>query len=295
MKQKYSPMMMQYLKIKEENQDSIVMFRLGDFYEMFFDDAILVSKALNLALTGKNAGVKERVPMCGVPYHSVSGYIQRLIDLGHKVAIVEQLTDPGKKGIVERGVVQIITPGTIMDTSLNEKRNSYIGALGVFDFHYTLAYCDISTGEFNVLNIHKQKHLLKNMIDSLALKEIVVSDHDLQFEDIFVSYYDNDKFNDNYKKVFENIKDLKQIKVCSLLLNYMIETQKRELGHIQIIQEVKNDDFIYMDSYTKKSLELVKNAQNESYGTLQWLLDDTKSAMGGRLLRQWIERPLINI
>ena len=295
MKQKYSPMMMQYLKIKEENQDSIVMFRLGDFYEMFFDDAILVSKALNLALTGKNAGVKERVPMCGVPYHSVSGYIQRLIDLGHKVAIVEQLTDPGKKGIVERGVVQIITPGTIMDTSLNEKRNSYIGALGVFDFHYTLAYCDISTGEFNVLNIHKQKHLLKNMIDSLALKEIVVIDHDLQFEDIFVSYYDNDKFNDNYKKVFENIKDLKQIKVCSLLLNYMIETQKRELGHIQIIQEVKNDDFIYMDSYTKKSLELVKNAQNESYGTLQWLLDDTKSAMGGRLLRQWIERPLINI
>ncbi|MCD7839332.1 MAG: DNA mismatch repair protein MutS, partial [Erysipelotrichaceae bacterium] len=146
MKEKYSPMMMQYLKIKEENKDSIVMFRLGDFYEMFFDDAILVSKALDLALTGKNAGAKERVPMCGVPYHSVSGYIQRLIDLGHKVAIVEQLSEPGKKGIVERGVVQIITPGTIMDDSLNEKRNNYIGALGVFDFNYTLAYCDISTG-----------------------------------------------------------------------------------------------------------------------------------------------------
>lgn len=294
MKQKYSPMMMQYLKIKEENQDSIVMFRLGDFYEMFFDDAIITSKALDLALTGKNAGVKERVPMCGVPYHSVSGYIQKLIDLGHKVAIVEQLTDPSKKGIVERGVVQIITPGTIMDSSLNEKRNNYIGALGIFDFNYTLAYCDISTGEFYVLNIDKQEHLLKNQIDSLGLKEIVVNDQSLQFEHILISYYENDKFNEAYKKVFDKIKDLKEIKVCSLLLNYMIDTQKRELSHIQMIQEVKTDDYIYMDSYTKKSLELIKNTDNENYGTLQWLLDDTKSAMGGRLLRQWIERPLIN-
>ncbi len=293
MKQKYSPMMMQYLKIKEENQDSIVMFRLGDFYEMFFDDAIVVSKALNLALTGKNAGAKERVPMCGVPFHSVTGYIQKLIDLGHKVAIVEQLTDPGKKGIVERGVVQIITPGTIMDDSLNEKRNNYIGALGIFDFNYTLAYCDISTGEFYVLNIEKQDHLLKNQIDSLGLKEIVVSD-DIEFDGVFVSKYDNDKMNEAYKKLFDPIHDLKQIKICSLLLNYMLETQKRELGHIQPVQEVKTEDYIYMDSYTKKSLELIKNANNESYGTLQWLLDDTKSAMGGRLLRQWIERPLVN-
>lgn len=293
MKQKYSPMMMQYLKIKEDDKDAIVMFRLGDFYEMFFDDAVIASKALELALTGKNAGVKERVPMCGVPFHSVSGYIQKLIDLGHKVAIVEQLTDPGKKGIVERGVVQIVTPGTIMDGSLNEKRNHYIGALGVFDFNYTLAYCDISTGEFYVVNIDKQEHLLKNQIDSLGLRELVV-DEDIHFDQVFISQYHNDKFNDSYKKVFENIKDLKEIKVCSILLNYMLETQKRELGHIQVIQEVKTEDFIYMDSYTKKSLELVKNADNESYGTLQWLLDDTKSAMGGRLLRQWIERPLIN-
>lgn len=293
MKQKYSPMMMQYLKIKEDNKDAIVMFRLGDFYEMFFDDAVVASKALDLALTGKNAGAKERVPMCGVPFHSVSGYIQRLIDLGHKIAIVEQLSDPGKKGIVERGVVQIVTPGTIMDGSLNEKRNHYIGALGVFDFNYTLAYCDISTGEFYVVNIDKQEHLLKNQIDSLGLRELVV-DEDIHFDQVFISQYYNDKFNDSYKKVFENIKDLKEIKVCSILLNYMLETQKRELGHIQVIQEVKTEDFIYMDSYTKKSLELVKNADNESYGTLQWLLDDTKSAMGGRLLRQWIERPLIN-
>ena len=143
------------------------------------------------------------------------------------------------------------------------------------------------------MNIDKQEHLLKNQIDSLGLRELVV-DEDIHFDQVFISQYHNDKFNDSYKKVFENIKDLKEIKVCSILLNYMLETQKRELGHIQVIQEVKTEDFIYMDSYTKKSLELVKNADNESYGTLQWLLDDTKSAMGGRLLRQWIERPLIN-
>lgn len=293
MKQKYSPMMMQYLEIKEQNQDAIVMFRLGDFYEMFFDDAIVVSKALDLALTGKNAGVKERVPMCGVPFHSVSGYIQKLIDLGHKVAIVEQLSEPGKKGIVKRGVVQIITPGTIMDTSLNEKRNHYIGALGIFDFNYTLAYCDISTGEFYVVNIDKKEHILKNYIDSLGLKEIVVSE-DWSMDGLFISHFEDDHFNNQYKKIFESLSDLKQIKMCSLLLNYMLDTQKRELEHLQKIQEVKTEDYIYMDSYTKKSLELIKNLNNESYGTLQWLLDDTKSAMGGRLLRQWIERPLVN-
>ena len=293
MKQKYSPMMMQYLEIKEQNQDAIVMFRLGDFYEMFFDDAIVVSKALDLALTGKNAGVKERVPMCGVPFHSVSGYIQKLIDLGHKVAIVEQLSEPGKKGIVKRGVVQIITPGTIMDTSLNEKRNHYIGALGIFDFNYTLAYCDISTGEFYVVNIDKKEHILKNYIDSLGLKEIVVSE-DWSMDGLFISHFEDNHFNDQYKKIFESLSDLKQIKMCSLLLNYMLDTQKRELEHLQKIQEVKTEDYIYMDSYTKKSLELIKNLNNENYGTLQWLLDDTKSAMGGRLLRQWIERPLVN-
>ena len=296
MKQKYSPMMMQYLGIKEQNKDAIVMFRLGDFYEMFFDDAMIVSKELELALTGKNAGAKERVPMCGVPFHSASGYIQKLVDNGHKVAIVEQLTDPGKKGIVERGVVQIVTPGTIFDESMTKNKNNYIACMMIFDFVYTLAFCDITTGEFQVINIDKKDHLLNNQLASMEVKEIVVkSDCTYNFNDsIMVSHYDNETFNEKYRDIFHNIKDLKEIKVCSILLNYMLETQKRELGHIQVIQEVKTEDFIYMDSYTKKSLELVKNADNESYGTLQWLLDDTKSAMGGRLLRQWIERPLIN-
>ncbi len=293
MKEKYSPMMMQYLNIKENYQDSIVMFRLGDFYEMFFDDAKIVSKACELALTGKNAGVKERVPMCGVPHHSVNQYIQRLIDQGHKVAIVEQLSDPSAKGIVQRGVVQVITPGTIMDASLNEKQNHFIGSLMAFDFCYCLAYCDISTGEFYVTNIEKQEHKLKNQIDSLSLKELIITEEQ-SLDYVYTTNYNNDTFNESYKKRFERLQDLKQIKTCSLLLNYLVETQMRELSHIQNIQIVESSGYVLMDSYTKRSLELVKNSHNETYGTLLWLLDDTKSAMGSRLLKQWIDRPLVN-
>ena len=285
MKQKYSPMMMQYLGIKEQNKDAIVMFRLGDFYEMFFDDAMIVSKELELALTGKNAGAKERVPMCGVPFHSASGYIQKLVDNGHKVAIVEQLTDPGKKGIVERGVVQIVTPGTIFDESMTKNKNNY-----------TLAFCDITTGEFQVINIDKKDHLLNNQLASMEVKEIVVkSDCTYNFNDsIMVSHYDNETFNEKYRDIFHNIKDLKEIKVSTLLLNYLIETQKRDLEHLQMIEEINNQDFMTMDLYTKKSLELTENSKDhEKYGSLFWLLDMTKSAMGARLLKNYIDRPLL--
>lgn len=296
MKQKYSPMMMQYLGIKEQNKDSIVMFRLGDFYEMFFDDAMIVSKELELALTGKNAGAKERVPMCGVPFHSASGYIQKLVDNGHKVAIVEQLTDPGKKGIVERGVVQIVTPGTIFDESMTKNKNNYIACMMIFDFVYTLAFCDITTGEFQVVNIDKKDHLLNNQLASMEVKEIVVkSDCTYNFNDsIMVSHYDNETFNEKYRDIFHNIKDLKEIKVSILLLNYLIETQKRDLEHLQMIEEINNQDFMTMDLYTKKSLELTENSKDhEKYGSLFWLLDMTKSAMGARLLKNYIDRPLL--
>lgn len=296
MKQKYSPMMMQYLGIKEQNKDAIVMFRLGDFYEMFFDDAIIVSKELELALTGKNAGAKERVPMCGVPFHSASGYIQKLVDNGHKVAIVEQLTDPGKKGIVERGVVQIVTPGTIFDESMTKNKNNYIACMMIFDFVYTLAFCDITTGEFQVVNIDKKDHLLNNQLASMEVKEIVVkSDCTYNFNDsIMVSHYDNETFNEKYRDIFHNIKDLKEIKVSTLLLNYLIETQKRDLEHLQMVEEINNQDFMTMDLYTKKSLELTENSKDhEKYGSLFWLLDMTKSAMGARLLKNYIDRPLL--
>ena len=296
MKQKYSPMMMQYLGIKEQNKDAIVMFRLGDFYEMFFDDAMIVSKELELALTGKNAGAKERVPMCGVPFHSASGYIQKLVDNGHKVAIVEQLTDPGKKGIVERGVVQIVTPGTIFDESMTKNKNNYIACMMIFDFVYTLAFCDITTGEFQVINIDKKDHLLNNQLASMEVKEIVVkSDCTYNFNDsIMVSHYDNETFNEKYRDIFHNIKDLKEIKVSTLLLNYLIETQKRDLEHLQMIEEINNQDFMTMDLYTKKSLELTENSKDhEKYGSLFWLLDMTNSAMGARLLKNYIDRPLL--
>ena len=296
MKQKYSPMMMQYLGIKEQNKDAIVMFRLGDFYEMFFDDAMIVSKELELDLTGKNAGAKERVPMCGVPFHSASGYIQKLVDNGHKVAIVEQLTDPGKKGIVERGVVQIVTPGTIFDESMTKNKNNYIACMMIFDFVYTLAFCDITTGEFQVINIDKKDHLLNNQLASMEVKEIVVkSDCTYNFNDsIMVSHYDNETFNEKYRDIFHNIKDLKEIKVSTLLLNYLIETQKRDLEHLQMIEEINNQDFMTMDLYTKKSLELTENSKDhEKYGSLFWLLDMTKSAMGARLLKNYIDRPLL--
>lgn len=296
MKPKYSPMMMQYLSIKEENQDSIVMFRLGDFYEMFFDDAIMVSKELEIALTGKNAGAPERVPMCGVPFHSASGYIQKLVDNGHRVAIVEQLTEPGKRGIVERGVVQIITPGTIFDESLTNNKNNYIAALEEFDFTYTLAFCDITTGEFSVVNIEKKEKLLLNQLETMAVKEIVTLPNQIrEFDDILSSPFVHDNYNEKYDKIFSKINDLKQIKTASLLLNYLLDTQKRELEHLQIIEEINNEDYVTMDLYTKKALELTSSAKsNDKYGSLFWLLDQTKTAMGSRMLKQWIERPLIN-
>jgi DNA mismatch repair protein MutS len=294
-KEKYSPMMTKYLELKKDYQDSIVFYRLGDFYEMFFDDAIVASKALNIALTGKNAGVSERVPMCGVPFHSAQGYIEDLVKMGHKVVIVEQLTDPkASKGLVERGVVQIVTPGTIMDLKLNEKVNHFIGALGIFDFHYTLAYADISTGEFYCLNLEKDDRKLKNQIETLDLKELVMNQDGYEDDSLMISHYDNEHIQDKYKKLFEGVSDLKEIKVASNLLNYMLETQKRDLDYIQPLTEVDQQNYVVLDATTKKALELTKNSNQEKYGTLLWLLDHTHSAMGGRMLKSWIDHPLLN-
>ena len=294
-KEKYSPMMTKYLELKKDYQDSIVFYRLGDFYEMFFDDAIVASKALNIALTGKNAGVSERVPMCGVPFHSAQGYIEDLVKMGHKVVIVEQLTDPkASKGLVERGVVQIVTPGTIMDLKLNEKVNHFIGALGIFDFHYTLAYADISTGEFYCLNLEKDDRKLKNQIETLDLKELVMNQDGYEDDSLMISHYDNEHIQDKYKKLFEGVSDLKEIKVASNLLNYMLETQKRDLDYIQPLTEVDQQNYVVLDASTKKALELTKNSNQEKYGTLLWLLDHTHSAMGGRMLKSWIDHPLLN-
>ncbi len=295
MKPKYSPMMMQYLKIKEENKDAILLFRLGDFYEMFFDDAITVSKELGIALTGKNAGSEQRVPMCGVPFHSSATYIQKLVDKGFRVAIAEQLTDPGSKGIVERGVIQVITPGTIFSDSLAHYKNNYIASFIAFDFHYVLAFCDVTTGEFSVVSMEKQESLLQSQLQGKEVKEVVcLPSKDEPFSNLLVSYSNNDSYPEKYKYIFENISDIKQIKTASLLLNYLLETQKRDLDHLQVIEEVRNDSFLVMDTYTKRSLELTQTFPDRKvYGSLLWLLDQTESAMGARLLKKWVESPLI--
>lgn len=295
MKESYSPMMQQYLKVKEENKDAIVMYRLGDFYEMFFEDALYVSKALSLTLTGKNAGTVERVPMCGVPFHSAASYIQQLIDLGKKVCIVEQVGEVPKRGLVKREVVQIVTPGTIFNLNDNQ-RNNYIAAIKEFDFNYVLAFCDITTGDFQAITIEKNNMVLLNQLAAMNVSEVVVNQQlDVDFGDqIMVSQGKEETYSEAYQKMFIAIKDLRQIKTCSLLLNYLLETQKRELDYLQVIQEINVDDYLVMDTYTKKSLELIDNFNDGGkQGSLFWLLDQTKTAMGSRMLKHWIERPLI--
>lgn len=300
MKPKYTPMMMQYLEIKEQHQDTIVMFRLGDFYEMFFDDAKMVSKELELTLTGRDAGAEERVPMCGVPHHAATTYIQRLVDNGHKVAIVEQLQDPSvAEGIVKRGVVQIITPGTMMDNGTLD--NNFICALMSFDFHYSLAFCDLQTGEMMVETIDRKQNLLENEVLGMHVKEIVVlpSFDEEEYKTlqtqyhVMISKYGDDSHQTKYESLFKQINDFKQMKVASLLLNYLEQTQKRDIDYIQEILEIENDGYLKMDVYAKNALELTQTIRaKEKYGSLLWLLDKTKTAMGSRMLKQWIDKPL---
>jgi len=302
MKPKYTPMMMQYLEIKEQHPDTIVMFRLGDFYEMFFEDAKLVSKELDLTLTGRDAGAKERVPMCGVPHHAADAYIQRLIDNGHKVAIVEQLEDPSvAEGIVKRGVIQIITPGTMMDTS--DHANNFIAALEVFDFHYSLAFCDLATGEFMVETMDKKLSTLENELLTMKIKELVtpsstdqsIYESLVKNHHVMISEFDDEHPKSSHEQLLKEIHDFKQMKVASLLLNYLEQTQKRSIDYIQPIKELESNGYLAMDIYAKNALELTQTIRaKEKYGSLLWLLDKTKSAMGSRLLKQWIDKPLID-
>lgn len=288
--------MMQYLEIKEQYQDTIIMFRLGDFYEMFFDDAVLVSKELQLTLTGRDAGAKERVPMCGVPHHASKAYIQKLVDHGHKVAIVEQLEDPSQAaGIVKRGVIQIITPGTVMDLDVED--NNFIAAYLSFDLYDALAFCDLMTGELMVESFPKNKNQVENEFGSFHVKEVVSISSDVQFPQlgVMLSVFDDDQEKSSYTRLFKHITDFKQIKVASLLLNYLTQTQKRELDYIQEAKVIETGNFLEMDLYAKTALELTCTLRTkEKTGSLLWLLDHTKTSMGSRLLKQWLDKPLID-
>ena len=304
MKEKYTPMMMQYLEIKEQYHDAIVMFRLGDFYEMFFDDAKKASKILEIALTGRDAGTKEKVPMCGVPFHSVNGYIQKLIDANNKVAIVEQLTQPGVDKIVKRGVIQVITPGTVMEEGMIATDNNFIACYVSYEFNAIVGLADISTGETCVMMIDKTSQALVDVLLSNSVKELVILNQEANVDQsliqnnyhIFISKVENDAFKEAYKPLFIGLNDVKMIRTMSILFNYLVETQKRDLPYLQVVKLIENKNYLQMDIHTKNSLELLTTLrQNEKYGSLFWLLDHTKCAMGCRLLKQWIDKPLINL
>ncbi|MFA5696137.1 MAG: DNA mismatch repair protein MutS [Bacilli bacterium] len=304
-KTKVTPMMSQYLDIKSEYEDVILMFRLGDFYEMFFEDAEVVSKELDLVLTGKNAGLNERIPMCGIPYHAANNYLEKLINKGYKVAICEQVEDPKiAQGIVKREVIQIISPGTIMNGDLlDENSNNFIGNVRDFDHSYVLTYADLSTGEIFVTLIDHSREALLNEILSLNIKEIIQDDKvDKTIIDllrnkykIIVSVYNQENSDQKYKYLYEDFSDIRLIAGIKSLVAYLSETQKRSLDYLQKVSQKESKDIMKMDIYTKRNLDLVENSRlkTRSYSLL-WLLDKTKTAMGSRNLKRWIENPLIN-
>lgn len=305
-KSKYTPMMQQYLTIKENYQDALVFFRLGDFYELFFDDALLASRILEIALTGRDAGVEERVPMCGVPYHSASNYIQKLIDNGYKVAIAEQVEDPKTAvGIVKRDVVQLITPGTIMENNfLDEKSNNYISSISDFGTNYIIAYADLSTGEVFSVVLDKNQRLLVNELLSIETKEIIVDDKfdinilsDLiNINKITLSFENNINPVNDYLYIHENIVDSRIKVTINRLINYLIATQKRDLTHLQVANVLNSNQYLMMDVYSKRNLELFSTLRNDTKkGSLLWLIDKAETAMGSRMLKQWLDKPLINI
>ena len=308
-----TPMMQNYLDTKAKYKDCILFYRLGDFYEMFFDDAITVSKELELTLTGKDCGLEERAPMCGIPHHAINTYIPKLIEKGYKVAICEQLEDPRyAKGIVKRDVVKIVTPGTITDlTMLDEKKNNYIACIYMERKECAISFCDISTGEFfisSVKGVDVNTKIL-NEISRIAPSEIILSDSTKenaiflkQFNKIFniyVSTYNNEAKNELLNKIVLN-KDIELSKLedvaATLLLNYIEETQKGSIEQINNIEKYEIEKYMQLDTTTRKNLEILEaNREKTKKGSLLWVLDETVTAMGGRALRHWLESPLLNI
>ena len=298
----YTPMMMHYLSVKEQNPDTLIFYRLGDFYEMFFDDAKTVSRELQLVLTGRDAGAEERVPMCGVPFHAVNGYIEKLIKKGYKVGIVEQLEDASvAQGLVKRDVIQIITPGTLIDVGLDEKKNNYIASIEDFGGFFVVGYCDLSTGELGVLNCEHDEDNLANELETLEVKEVIVSPtfnknyikEVVSRKNITVSIQADAEVTLEYEKVLMEINDIRQMKSLVRLIDYLTNTQKRSIDYLQSAKVIKTKQFLQMDSYTRFNLELTRTIRSDDrYGSLLWILDKTLTAMGGRLLKNYLVRPL---
>lgn len=298
---KLSPGMKQYMEIKDQYPDELLFYRLGDFYELFFEDGILCSRELELTLTGKNAGLDERVPMCGVPFHSVRPYIEKLVSKGYKVALCEQLEDPKQaKGMVKRGVVQVISKGTVVDYEmLSEHDNNYIGSVLDFNNSYILTYSDISTGSLNILEVKHDQESLLNSILNLGIKEVVLADNsDTFFATLKDNYgiditYSNDYLEKGYEYLYKNIHDMRFITGIKHLFYYLVVRQLKDLSHIKSANIVNPDLYLEMDVHTVRNLELVETLRlKERTYSLIWLLDKTKTAMGSRCLKSWLMNPL---
>ncbi|MED3688771.1 DNA mismatch repair protein MutS [Peribacillus butanolivorans] len=301
----YTPMIQQYLKIKAEYQDAFLFFRLGDFYEMFFDDALNASQELEITLTSREGGSEDRIPMCGIPYHSAANYIDILIEKGFKVAICEQTEDPKQaKGVVRREVVQLITPGTKMDSKgLREKENNYIATITHFsNDQFGFGYNDLSTGENKVTLIENFDEVLNEFAILGASEVVIAADFNEEWKKKLqergaaaLSLEDNLEHSESFVPLLHLLKDEKQMTTTSRLLNYLYRTQKRSLDHLQPVLSYETSHYMKIDYYSKRNLELTETIRSKGKkGSLLWLLDETKTAMGGRMLKQWIDRPLIN-
>lgn len=305
-KTKLAPMMQHYVSLKENNPDTIILYRLGDFYEMFFEDAELVSHELELTLTGRNAGLEERVPMCGVPHHAVDIYIDKLIKKGYKVAICEQLEDPKTaKGIVKRDITEVISSGSVITAnSLNEKENNYLASLYSLGYCYILTYADITTGEIYSEVLEQDSNIIINKIIYLGIKEIIANSKVNKeiissLKNIYklpITITDSLYEENNYSYITENITDERYLIGTKHLIYYLTINLKRNISHFQKLSIRINNEYLKMDIHTKRNLELTESIRNkERMYSLLWLLDETKTAMGGRLLKSWIESPLLDI
>lgn len=304
-------MMQQYMEVKQKYPDAIVFYRLGDFYEMFFDDALVASRELELTLTGRECGLEERAPMCGVPYHAADNYIARLIAGGHKVAICEQMEDPTlAKGLVRREVIRVVTPGTISDySSLREKANNFVAAVYVSGKQAGFALCDVTTGEFYVRSVSDAARELKSALSAWRPSEIITNAPDplKDYSDAFIQAYPPSAFSQgNAREMLLAHFTVGGLAALGLdrsmqagtaaagaLLSYLHETQKLSLSHIIALRVLGTAQTMPLDASTRRNLELTQGiASQGAYGSLLWLLDRTATAMGGRLLRSWVEQPL---
>lgn len=301
---KYTPMMQHYLKMKEENPDAILFYRLGDFYEMFFDDAKLVSQELDLVLTGRSAGVEEKVPMCGVPFHAANSYISRLVKKGYKVAICEQLEDlSNAKGLVDRGIVKIVTPGTYMDSTMDAKTTNYMASCDISSFEITVVYCELSTGELKYQTLQRslvalQKALLEQNVSELvcpmAMDKKWMSALE-EMETILISKHKKSSVDSQDLPLLNGIESESLKEAFALLMAYLKDTQKQHIDHFLPIESMDKDKVLVMDYETKNHLELVSSQSTNAKAESLWsFMDKCQSAMGSRLLKRWIEYPLID-